>query len=142
MFYPQTKVERSKAYQLQDERIGNPVPLHVNQGRVTFSRGIKRIGQTIVEPLNKAPKDMTVVSDACRGTSPVASNSEVTRGSSEASTLSCFYLECTKHFLQIVLSFLMVKQKEIQSYRIFQCILLFPHSTSSSAENTKDFQNL
>jgi hypothetical protein len=86
LFYPQTKVERSKAYQLQDERIGNPVPLHVNQGRVTFSRGIKRIGQTIVEPLNKAPKDMTVVSDACRGTSPVASNSEVTRGSSEAST--------------------------------------------------------
>ena len=44
----------------------------------------------------------------------------------------CFYLKCPKHFLQIVLSFLMVKQKEIQSYRVFQCILLFPHSTLNS----------
>ena len=58
------------------------------------------------------------------------------------SRVSCFYLKWPKHFLQIVLSFLMVKQKEIQSYRVFLCILLFPHSTLSSAKNTKDFQNL
>ena len=74
-------MERSKAYQLQDERIGNPVPLHVNQGQVTFSRGIKRIGQTLVEPIKKAPKVMPVVSNACRDTSPLASNSGVTGSS-------------------------------------------------------------
>jgi hypothetical protein len=57
------------------------------------------------------------------------------------SRVSCFYLKCPKHFLQIVLSFNMVKQKEIQSYRVFKCILLFPHSTSVISPNLKKIRS-